>query len=99
MPAGIVVTFHCKLADRLDSYWVVNGFTGVTPEQQSELETRGFLISQSSQDGIATLSLMVTATMNNSGTVMKCSSVEGVRTHQAVLLVIESKSLSLIKNS
>ena len=85
MPADIVVTFNYKLADHLDSYWVVNSFSGATPEHWSELENTSFLISRSSQGGIATLSLTVIATMNKSGTVIFCSSVERVRTHQAVL--------------
>ena len=94
--AGVKVTFHCKLADRLDSYWVVGTYPGVTPEHRSELENRGFHISRSSQDGIATLSLTVTATMDKNGTVILCSSVESLMTDEAVLYIIESMSLSLI---
>ena len=91
VPAGVHVSFHCKLSDKLHSYWVVDGSPGVTPQHRSILERKGFFISNISQDGIITLSLTVTASMDKNGTVVFCSSVEELTTDKAVLLVIESK--------
>ena len=96
MPAGVAVTFHCQLAesDELGSYWVVDGITGVQ-RHLDELQSRGFFVGKSSQHGITTLSLNVTATIDKNGTVISCFSVELHRTdYVAVLAVIECKSLS-----
>ena len=88
MAAGVEATFHCKLTSGLDAYWVVNNYPGATQIQVSALESRGFFINRSMQNGITTLSLRVTATIDKNGTVMFCSSVESIRSNEAVLLVI-----------
>ena len=91
MAAGVEVTFQCQLADQLTSYWVIDLFPGV-PENLEELQNRGYSVSESSRDGIATLSLRVTATIDKDGTVIFCSSEESVSTNAAVLMVIKSES-------
>ena len=91
--AGVEVTFQCQLADHLRPYWVINSFPGVQKNLQ-ELQNRGFNVSQSSQDGITTLSLRVTATIDKNGTVISCSSQEAVSTDIVMLTVIEGKSLT-----
>ena len=91
MAAGVEVTFQCQLADQLTSYWVIDLFPGV-PENLEELQNRGYSVSESSRDGIATLSLRVTATIDKDGTVIFCSSEESFHTNTAVLMVIESES-------
>lgn len=90
--AGVNITFHCQLADYLESYWVVNSTPGI-PHNINKLQNSGFFVSQSSQDGITTLSLRVTATMDKNGTVVSCSSSQSIQTDTAVLVVIEGKSL------
>ena len=91
VPAGVEVTFHCKLADDLDSYWVVDRFPGSTQQHRTVLGNRGFFIRKTLQDGVATLSLTVTATVGKNGTVVFCSSIESFMTDTAVLLVIQRK--------
>ena len=71
---------------------MVDGISGV-PQHIDVLQSRGFFVGKSYQDGIATLSLNVTATMDKNGTVVSCSSVK-FRTDNAVLVVIAGKSLS-----
>ena len=91
LPAGVEVTFHCKLAAALDSYWVVDLFPGSTQQHRSELENRGFFVRKILQDGIATLLLRVRAAVEQNETEVFCSSIESFRTDTAVLLVIQSK--------
>jgi hypothetical protein len=88
---GVEVTFQCQLADRLTSYWVVNNVPGI-PQFLNDLRNRGFFIERHSRDGIVTLSLRVTATMNMNGTEIFCSSAEGVRTEHATIVVIKGMS-------
>ena len=87
---GVEVTFHCQLVDRLHSYWVVGDTPGIQA-YLDRLQNRGFFIGRSSQNGITTLSLRVTATMDKNRTEIFCSSTDGVRTDKAVLLVIQGK--------
>ena len=94
MAAGVEVTFHCQLAGRLNPYWVVDNVPGTQEYYLNRLRNMGFFIGRSSNNGITTLSLRVTATMDKNGTEIFCSSVDGVRTDKAVLFVIQGKSLN-----
>ena len=91
MAAGVEVTFHCQLDDHLNPYWVVDDTPG-TQIYLNILRNMGFFIETSSNNGITTLSLRVTAVMDKNGTEIFCSSADGVRTDKAVLLVIQGKS-------
>ena len=91
MAAGVEVTFHCQLADRLNPYWVVDNTPGI-PVYINNLRNRGFFIERSSNNGITTLSLRVIAIMDKNGTEIFCSSANHVRTDKAVLLVIQGES-------
>lgn len=94
---GVEATFHCKIADSLEPYWVVNNDPGLEPSQVTWLSNRGFFIADKRvEGGLAMLSLKVNGTADKNGTVVFCSSVQSIRSNPADLLIITGISLAVV---
>lgn len=106
-PIGTQVTFHCKINNSMDPYWVVNKQAAHSAYQKNSLLDQGFLFEElEHEESVAVLTVRVKATADINGTKLFCFSLPppGIRSHSATLLILvgeyrlsSKKGLAIVK--
>lgn len=91
---GVLATFHCKILDGTEAYWVVNSIHGLFHSSGVMLlEDQGFYPDYEEDDRVTVLTLRVNATANKNGTKIYCTTINTnpPRSDTAVLLTIDGR--------
>ena len=85
------MSFKCKLNNTEEPHWVVNDYIALSDFQKSSLSSEGFMIADSMEGSVATLTIRVNATNDKNNTNLFCSSFSGVSSDRVVLWIIDGK--------
>ena len=85
------MTFHCKINNSLESYWVINSQPARTTHQKDNLATQGFITEDRHKENVTMLTLKVNTTADKNGTELYCSFLPATSSSTAILLTITGK--------